>query len=159
MELANIAVVLKQNELLVAELYRVCKKLFPDYSREFETLALEEEGHAAIIDSLIEEIAEKPEEWSPGKVSLQTLRLIQDQLKNTLAEVRSGSCSSRYALTALRSFEQSMCERSAERALVTEVPEYKHLLALFAEGFDNHLRCLQDLEKKIFPGKDLFDSL
>jgi len=159
MELANIAVVLKQNELLVADLYRECKRLFPDYSKDFETLALEEEGHAAIVDSLVEEIAEKPDDWKPGKVSLQTLRFVQDQLKKTLSEVRSGECAPRYVLTFLRTFEQSMCERSAERALVTEVPEFKHLLNVFAEGFDNHLRCLQNLEKKIYNSTDPFDSL
>ncbi|PKL49227.1 MAG: hypothetical protein CVV42_06785 [Candidatus Riflebacteria bacterium HGW-Riflebacteria-2] len=159
MELANIAVVLKQNELLVAELYRECKKLFPDYSKDFESLALEEEGHAAIIDSIIEDIADKPEEWKPGKVSLQTLRVIQAQLKKTLSEVRSGEFAPHYALTALRSFEQSMCERSVERTLVTEVPEFQHLLGLFAEGFVTHNRFLQELEKKIFNSRDPFDSL
>ena len=159
MELASIAIVLKQNELLFAQLYQECARLFPDYKKEFETLVAEEEGHAAIIDSIIDEIAENPENWRPGKVSLRTLRLIQQQIKNSLAEVRSGQCAPRYVITSLRSYEQSMSERSFERVLETDVPEFKHLLALIAEGFDAHLKCLQELERKIFKTSDVFDSL
>ncbi|EKD82335.1 MAG: hypothetical protein ACD_39C01353G0003 [uncultured bacterium] len=159
MEIANIAVVLKQNELLFADLYRECVKLFPDYAKEFETLALEEEGHAAIVDSVIEEISDHPENWRPGKVSLQTLRFVQQQIRNTLKEIRTGQCAPRYAITALRSYEQGMCERSVEKVLETDVPEFKHLLSLIAEGFSTHLRCLQELERKIFKTSDMFDSL
>lgn len=159
MELTNIAVILKQNELLFAELYRECARLFPDYAREFESIALEEEGHAEIIASIIEEISNHPENWRPGRVSLQTLQLIQKQIQTTLEEIRSGKCAARYAITSLRSYEQSMSERSVEKILDTDVPEYKNLLSLISEGFDLHLRQLQDLERKIFKTVDLFDSL
>ncbi|HAE39709.1 MAG TPA: hypothetical protein DCG57_13910 [Candidatus Riflebacteria bacterium] len=159
MEIASIAVVLKQNELLFADMYRECVRLFPDYAREFEALALEEEGHAAIIDSVIEEISEHPENWRQGKVTLQTLRFIQNQIKATLKEIRQGQCDPHYAITALRSYEQSMCERSVEKALESDVAEFKHLLSLVAEGFATHLRCLQELEHKIFKTSDVFDSL
>lgn len=159
MELTNIAVTLKQNELIFAEFYRECAKLFPDYASSFESIALEEEGHAAIIDSIIEEISNHPERWRQGKVSLQTLQLIQKQMKTNLEEVRSGKCAARYAITSLRSYEQSMSERSVEKILDTDVPEYKILLSLISEGFDLHLKSLQDLERRIFKTVDLFDSL
>lgn len=159
MELANIAIILKQNELLFAELYRECVRLFPDYAKDFESLALEEEGHAAIIDSIIEEISEHPENWRPGKVSLQTLQLIHGQARATLADIRSGNCAARYAITSLRSYEQGMSERSVENVLATDVPEYKQLLGLISEGFVLHLKYLQDLERRIFKTVDVFDSL
>lgn len=159
MEIASIAVVLKQNELLFADMYRECARLFPDYAKEFAALALEEEGHAAIVDSVIDEISDHPESWRQGKVTLQTLRFIQNQIKNTLKEIRLGECAPHYAITALRSYEQSMCERSAEKVLDTDVPEFKNLLALIAEGFETHLNCLKELERKIFKTSDIFDSL
>ncbi|MBU1106606.1 MAG: hypothetical protein KKB51_08080 [Candidatus Riflebacteria bacterium] len=159
MELANIAVVMKQNELLFAQLYQECARLFPDFKKEFETLAAEEEGHAAILDSIIEEIADRPENWRPGKVSLQTLRIIQEQIQDTLLEVKTGQCAPRYAITALRSYEQSMSERSVEKVLETDVPDFQDRLALVTQGFDTHLKCLQDLERKIFKTTDMFDSL
>ncbi len=52
-----------------------------------------------------------------------------------------------------------MSERSVEKILDTDVPEYKNLLSLISEGFDLHLKQLQDLERKIFKTVDLFDSL
>ncbi|EKD82444.1 MAG: hypothetical protein ACD_39C01295G0003 [uncultured bacterium] len=52
-----------------------------------------------------------------------------------------------------------MCERSAEKVLDTDVPEFKNLLALIAEGFETHLNCLKELERKIFKTSDIFDSL
>lgn len=159
MELANLAVVLKQNELLVADLYHECARLFPNYSQKFEELAQEEEGHAAIIDSVIDDIVENPQNWRPGKVSLQTLRIIQQQLKDQLTEVKSGACSSRYALTFLRSFEQGMTERSVEKVLETDEPRCQNLMSVFSEGFSMHNSCLQELEKKIFKTTDIFDSL
>jgi len=159
MEIVNIAMVLKQNELLFAQLYQECVRLFPDFKNEFEMLVAEEEGHAAIIDNIIKEITDKPENWRPGKVSLRTITVIQEQIQATLAEVKSDQCAPRYVITALRSYEQSMSERAVEKVLDTDVPEFKLQLCLVAEGFTNHLNCLQELEKKIFKTSDMFDSL
>jgi len=49
MEILKIVELLHQNELLIADLYRECARLFPDFKDDFEDFVAEEEAHAGVF--------------------------------------------------------------------------------------------------------------
>jgi hypothetical protein len=150
-EINQLVELLRQNELLFAELYRECARLFPDYKIEFEEFVSEENAHAAVFAKIAEDIRLHPDNWRMGKVSIKTVEIVQNQINEALAEIRSGRVAPRYAITALRNFEQGMGERAAEKLIETSSEYLKNEVAGIRSGFTGHLQRLQQLERKIFP--------
>ncbi|HNV69931.1 MAG TPA: hypothetical protein PKO06_09550 [Candidatus Ozemobacteraceae bacterium] len=152
METRKIALALKENEELLASFYRVCIKLFPSAATEFERLAMEEDGHAQLFAKVIVDIDRHPDAWRPGKISLTTLTLIGAQIRRAMEEAVSGASAPRYALTFLRSAENSLGERHLEQALLTDNQEMSGYLQHVNGAFSQHLKRLDELERKLFPG-------
>lgn len=160
MEITNLVELLQANELLFADMYRECIRLFPAFSDEFAVFVREEEAHAALFARIAVDMQTNHGQWRPGKVSIRTLEVVQQQIKDALAEIRSGKVAPRYAITALRNFEQSMSERAVDKILETDSPIFKREVECIRDGFVGHLTRLQELEKKIFPRsakEDLFE--
>lgn len=151
MEIRRLVELLHQNELLFAEMYRECARLFPEYRDDFDVFVREEQMHANIFARVASDIASSPENWRIGRVSVRTLEIVQQQINEALAEIRSGKVAPRYAITALRNFEQSMGERAAEKLIETDSEYLKAEIACIRNGFTDHLTRLQELERKIFP--------
>ncbi len=152
MEIRKIAQALKENEELLGAFYRVCVKLFPQAATEFERLAVEEDGHAHLFGKVLAEMDRRPDQWKIGKISLTTLTLINAQIRRAVEEASSGKSAPRYALTFLRSVENSLSERHLEKALLTENQEFSGYLQQVNGAFAEHLKRLDDLERKLFPG-------
>jgi rubrerythrin len=160
MEILDLVKVLKSNELLLAELYHECQRLFPDHKADFEELQSEEEGHAFLVDQIYQDIKENPDEWKPGKLSLVSAQNVNSRIRETLKEIREGKASSRYAITFAMSMELSMSEKNFAQILVAENPAFKMIFKSLDEGFVHHYSILQKIEKQIFkPGKMGFDDL
>ncbi len=151
MEISRFVELLRQNELLFADMYRECARLFPLFKSDFEVFVGEEEAHATVFARIADDIAANPQNWRPGKVSLKTIEIVQQQINEALAEIRSGKVAPRYAITMLRNFEQGMGERAAEKLLETDSEHLKSQVAGIRNGFTAHLARLQELERKIFP--------
>ncbi|NCB39380.1 MAG: hypothetical protein EOM80_11490 [Erysipelotrichia bacterium] len=154
MEIQNLVELLRTNELLIADIYRECEKLFPAFKDDFAVFVREEEAHAELFTKITEDFKAGNSQWQKGKVSLITIEIVQKQLKEVLAEIRSGKVAPRYAITALRSFEQGMSERSIEKLITTDSEVFKQATAEINKGFVTHLTRLQELEIKIFPRGD-----
>ena len=151
MEISRFVELLRQNELLFADMYRECARLFPLFKSDFEVFVSEEEAHATVFARIADDISANPQNWRPGKVSLKTIEIVQQQINEALAEIRSGKVAPRYAITMLRNFEQGMGERAAEKLLETDSEHLKSQVAGIRNGFTAHLARLQELERKIFP--------
>lgn len=151
MEISRFVELLRQNELLFADMYRECARLFPAFKSEFEVFVREEEAHASVFARIADDIAANPQNWRQGKVSIKTIEVIQQQVKEALAEIRSGQVAPRYAITRLRNFEQGMGERAAEQLIETDSKTLKSQVAGIRNSFTGHLTRLQELERKIFP--------
>ncbi len=151
MEINRLVELLHQNELLFAEMYSECARLFPANKEEFEEFVRDEKAHAAVFSRIAEDIRLHPENWRMGKISVQTIEIVQKQIKEALGEIRSGNTAPRYAITVLRNFEQGMGERAAERLLETDSAKHKSEVSHIRDGFTGHLQKLQELERKIFP--------
>lgn len=158
MELAAVADLLRTNELLVSRLYLECARLFPEYGVEFSVLAREEEFHASVLTDIIREISADPGLWRLGKISGQTILLLQSNLKQALEDLITGKVAPRYGITVLRSFELGMSERMVGNVLINENPEALKQLSIIDNGFSDHLKRLQDLEKRIFGNNEFADQ-
>lgn len=158
MELTVLTGLLRRNELAAASLYRECARLFPDFSAEFERLACEEDFHAAVLHGVAGEIDKNPQLWRAGKVSCQTLQLLNDHLQQALQDLRSGRVNPRYGITVLRSFEQSMSERAVSEMLINDTAGFATDLRVIDDGFSQHLTLLRELEKRIFGSNPVIDQ-
>ena len=151
MEIKKIVELLCQNELLFAEIYRECARLFPDFKDDFESFAREEQEHSDMFARMLDDIGKNPGNWRLGKVSVLTIEIVNQQAKEALAEIRGGHTAPRYAITVMRSFEQGMGERSSEKLFETDNELFKSEVAVIRNSFTGHLSRLQELERKIFP--------
>jgi len=158
MESALIASLLQKNELVVARLYSECARLFPKFCRDFEQLATEEEFHAAVFSDIIVEIESAPGDWQVNKISSKTAELLNRHLNEALEEIAGGHVAPRYALTVLKSFEQSMTEMAAAKILVYSGQKSGINLTVIDDSFPGHYKRLIDLEKQIF-GENQADQL
>lgn len=160
MEVLGLAATLKKNELLMGELYAECQKLFPQHEQAFRLLELEEKGHAFLLDEIIENCKSCPQNWKMGKMSRVTAELISIKLAEAIEEIRSGKASPKYAITFAISTELSLSEKDYGRALIPTDEKFLVSLKKLAEGFADHYKKLQELEKSILQtGKTGFDNL
>ena len=150
MELLDIAQVLKENELLLGEMYGECKKLFPEHAKLFEHLELEEKEHAALIERMMSDMKQNPASWQAGKISLITATNINKQIKDALAEIRSGKVSPKYAITLAVSLELSLSEKSFSKIFRVENEVFKDAQQKLEDGFDGHYKKLLQVKEKIF---------
>ena len=72
MEILNIAQVLKENELLLGEVYGECQNFFPKHATFFKLLESEEKGHASLIEQITSDMTQSPDSWQIGNMSLIT---------------------------------------------------------------------------------------
>lgn len=158
MEAAVIARLLRKNELEVARLYLECARLFPGFGGDFEKLAAEEEFHAAVLSGILSEIETSPGDWQVDKVTSQTLELLNRNLCEALENVATGRVAPRYALTVLKSFEQSMTEMVVSKILVCSMQNQSGALSVIDDSFSGHYKRLTDLERIIF-GENQVDEL
>lgn len=149
-----IAVKLRDIELLFEQLYLECTKLFPQHSSDFAQLALEEREHADALEKIIDIIDKEPDRCRCGVVTSKTLKLISNDIKKLLKEIREGQVAPRYLITRLRGFEQTMIERSVDKILIFDDDRCVPLINIVKDGFDAHLAFLQKLEITIFPKSD-----
>lgn len=158
MEAAVIARLLRKNELLVAGLYLECARLFPQCRSDFEKLSAEEEFHAAVLSDVISSIEAFPGDWHVNKVTSQTLELLNHNLGEALENIAAGRSASRYAITVLKSFEQSMTEMAVSKILISSMNKQSEILSVIDDSFSGHYKRLVDLERKIF-GENQVDEL
>ncbi|MFZ5950711.1 MAG: hypothetical protein ACOYXC_08395 [Candidatus Rifleibacteriota bacterium] len=159
MEILEIAEVLKSNEQLLSQLYSYCQILFPDYAEEFHNLSLEEQGHACLLDQIINDMKKHPETWQKGNVSLETVRLINKNLRDNLEEIKNGHVSPRFAITFAASTELTLSERDFNHAFKTVDEAFSRSLRAIAEGFSSHYQRIKKLEKLVLGSSSGFDTL
>lgn len=160
MEVLEVARIIQQNELLMAQLYAECARLFPAHADEFRNLELEEIGHAHLVDEIIKDIQASPDSWALGSISLLTIRLISKQLQENIEEIRQGKVSARYAITYALSTELSLSEKDFGNALKNTDGKFKVPMQTLACGFNGHYQRLKKLEKQLLTtGHAGFDDL
>ncbi len=160
MEILEIARTIKQNELLMAQLYAECARLFPEHADEFRNLELEEIGHAHLVEEIIEDIENEPQSWVPGSMSLATIKLISKQIQENLEDIRQGKVSARYAITYALSTELSLSEKDFGNVLKNIDGKFQVPMQTLACGFKGHYQRLKKLEKQLLTtGQAGFDDL
>lgn len=160
MEILSIAKILKENELLLGEIYQLCQQFFPTHKETFKLLQLEEESHAYMIDEVIKDISLNPADWKIGKLSIVSAQNVNATLKKALEEIKTEKVSAKYAITFAISMELSLSEKDFSHLFVTENPHFVSVFAMLADGFKGHYQKLLTIEKEIFASDRIgFDSL
>lgn len=160
METIQLATTLRENELLIGEIYQVCQKLFGSHEKEFRNLQLEEEGHAFLLEEMISDMEKDPSNWRLGKVSLVTAKFINQRLRENLEEIKSGSVAPKYAITFAISMELSHSEKDFSRVFVCDNDRFTEAFKKLEEGFKDHYKRLLEIEKDLLEtGKLGFENL
>lgn len=155
MEILKIAEVLKENELLLGEIYSECQKFFPGHAKFFESLENEEKGHARLIEKIISDMVLNPDSWQIGKMSFITANNVNKQIKEALSEMRSEQVSKKYALTFAISMELSLSEKKFSRIFINESKVFKDAMQKLEDGFEVHYAKLLEVNDKIFAKRNL----
>lgn len=150
MEILKIAQVLKENELLIGEVYGECKKFFPEHAEFFTLLESEEQGHAYLIEQMISDMTLRPEAWQIGNISLTTANNVNELIKRALTEIRLGNASPKYAVTFAISVELSLSEKNFGSLFITDSNVFKDSQQKLEDGFKSHYDKLLEVKDKIF---------
>ncbi|GAB4272785.1 MAG: hypothetical protein Kow0029_11840 [Candidatus Rifleibacteriota bacterium] len=153
----ELAKILRENELLIGDLYGECSRLFPDYSEKFRNLQLSEQGHAFLLEKILDDMRLNPNNWQPGKLSLKTAQLINDCIKQALKEIKEDKVAPRYALTFAKSIELSLSEKEFSKIFITNDTEFKKALSELENGFKQHFADLLNIEDEVFGNRSEFD--
>jgi rubrerythrin len=159
-ELVDFAGIIKQNELLMGELYSLCQNLFPDFKNDFLQLEQEEINHAMLADNIIEDIKNNPENWEAGNISIVTAKNVNKRLREGIEEIKNQKVSPGYAITFALSIELSLSEKNFNKVLIPGDKKFVDNINTLANGFSEHYNRLLELEKRILKTGHLgFDDL
>ena len=133
------------NEELLREYYTLCGEQFPDHKASWDILARQEAGHADVFRQIRQSIEELPSAWTIGKFFPQTLRLMADDLRKRISELRAGKLHPRYALSFIVDMESSLIETEIGKAFQTDLKEFRLLLEKVQSETVNHKNVLRSL--------------
>jgi hypothetical protein len=107
----RIIVLLTQQELLVAEIYRFFAGLFPDMRDFWDTLSREEMDHATWMEYLYKKVREGTVHFDEAKMRTYTVETFVKYLSDSLAKIKDKAPTLQGAFSLALDIENSMLIR------------------------------------------------
>jgi hypothetical protein len=150
--------VMAQLEASIAEFYGTCAEFFPA-SREFwGRLALEEMGHAKIIENVTTAAVKEPEMFEAGDASpLEALAALRSRLDVNFELLRSGLLTEEKALLVAYLLENTFAEHSFTKAITSKFPDCAvNLDTLSSDSAGHRARVIEKIKEQKGTGSNLF---
>jgi len=141
---------LRQVELVVAELYRRFSRSFVQDRAFWEALSRDEENHAAMVEELKTTLLKNGFPFALGKISLVALSTYRQGVESQLNRLEKGEIQRQNAFYIARDFERTLIERSFYDMIRSEKPEYKALQEKIRRETEFHLQKLESTIKMLF---------
>jgi hypothetical protein len=141
---------LRQVELVLAELYRRFSRSFVQDRVFWEDLSRDEESHAAIAEELKTALLKNGFPFELGKASLVALNAHRQGVESQLNRLEKGEIQRQNAFYIARDFERTLIERSFYDLIRSEKPGYKELQARIRRETEIHLQKLENTIKTLF---------
>ncbi len=132
-----------------ARYYQAMAGLVPEHEANWRRLGTQKEGHVVALLRVREIVAERPQEFKPGKFQAVTVRRMIRDVSDMVEDIRGGRVNAQYALSFAGDMERSLLEKGLDGLLETTVPEVVEILgSLKTEtGSRQELLVLEALEE------------
>lgn len=142
---------LREIELIVAELYRHFSHAFPSDRVFWQTLAGDEESHAAMVSDLKTTLMQNGWSFEVGKVSLAALNTFRLGIIGQIDRLRKGELGRRNALFVARDFERTLIENGYYELIRSDNKDYKEIQDRIRKETEVHLQKLENYILTLFP--------
>ena len=133
----------RDQELLIADLYRRFAARFPKHAPFWEELAGEELEHAGWVAHLLDRINKGVANFDEGKTRTYTLTTSINHIKGLIASCEQPPFDLKRALTYTLDLEKSLIEKNVFDRFAGDSPEVQKLLTILAETQQTHLRKIE----------------
>jgi uncharacterized protein (DUF1919 family) len=143
--------VLREIELVVAELYRRFSVSFPHDRVFWQDLSDEEENHAASVAELKNTLLKNGAPFEIGKINLFVLTTYRQGIESIISRLQRGSIGRRDAFFIARDLERSLIERSFYNTIRSENKAYQLIQQKIQKETESHFQKLENYIQTIFP--------
>jgi hypothetical protein len=142
---------LREIELIVAGLYRHFSHSFPSDRIFWETLAGDEENHAAWISDLKTTLLRNGWSFEVGTISLAALNTSRLGIIRQIDRLRKGELGRRNAFFIARDFERTMIENRYYELIRSDNKDYRAVQDKIRKETEAHLQKLENYILTLFP--------
>jgi 1,2-phenylacetyl-CoA epoxidase catalytic subunit len=142
---------LREIELIMAELYRRFSHIFVQDRVFWEDLSQDEERHAVMVTELKNTLLRNGSPFEVGKINLLALSTYRQGIKSQLSRLQRGELERQNALFIARDFEKTLIEHSFYESIRSKNPEYRAILDKILKENEFHLQKLENYIKTLFP--------
>ncbi len=143
--------VLREIELVVAELYRRFSISFPHDRVFWQDLSKDEENHAAMVTELKNTLLKNGAPFEVGEVNLFTLATYRKGIEGNIDRLQRGELSRRNAFFIARDFEKTLVEHRFYSTIRSENKDYQVIQNKIQKETETHLQKLENYIQTIFP--------
>ena len=143
--------ILRDIELVVAELYRRFSHSFAQDRIIWEDLSQDEEGHAAMVSELKSTLLKNGSPFEVGKINLAALSTYRQGIENYFGRLKRGELGRQNALFIARDFERTLIEHRFYESVRSENPEYRAIQSKIQRETELHLQKLENYIRTLFP--------
>jgi 1,2-phenylacetyl-CoA epoxidase catalytic subunit len=143
--------ILRDIELIVAELYKRFSRLFLQDRVFWENLSQDEEGHAVMVLELKNTLLKNGSPFELGKLNIPALSMYRQGIEGQLGRLERGELRRQSALFIARDFEKMLIEHRFYDSIRSENPEYRAIQEKIHRETEFHLQKLENYIKTLFP--------
>jgi rubrerythrin len=125
--------IMGEYEGLLSTLYRSFSRLFPGEEEFWKSLALEENTHALMVDTIIDMVYHNETAFEGRSFSWWAIRRSLGDLKRKLTRVQKNGTTLEDAVASALRFENNIIERKIFEMKESDSPEFKKMLTLLIE--------------------------
>lgn len=135
---------MKEQELLMADIYLKLSELFPKYANEYRSMVAEEVEHAGWIEYLRKLCSADKARFAEGNTRTYTINSMITYLKNFKMQLEAKKPNHLKALTFILDLEQSLIERNAFQRFKGDSSEVEKVLLILEDSQKNHIARIKD---------------
>lgn len=143
--------VLREVELVVAELYRRFSVSFPHDRVFWQDLSKDEENHAAMVTELKNTLLKNGAPFEVGEVNLFALATCRKGIEGNIDRLQRGELGRRNAFLIARDFEKILIRHHFYKVIRSENRDYQVIQNRIQRETEIHLQKLENYIQTIFP--------
>jgi 1,2-phenylacetyl-CoA epoxidase catalytic subunit len=141
---------LREIELIAAELYQKFSHSFREDRVFWESLAQDEENHAAMVTELKNTLFKNGSPFEIGKINIFVLSTYRQGLTSQIERLQKGQLARRSAFFIARDFEKTLVEHRFYDSIRSENREYQAIQSRIQRETEIHLQKLENYIKTLF---------
>ena len=143
--------ILREIELVVAELYKRFSRSFVQDRVLWENLSEDEESHAVMVAELKSTLLKNGSPFELGKINILALSTYRQGIEGQLGRLERGELRRQNAFFIARDFEKTLIEHRFYDSIRSENPEYRAIQEKIRRETEFHLQKLENYIKTLFP--------